>query len=107
MVFLIAVGSSVIVAMAAALLCDWRWPRMPTARLILISGLALPLLLLASIVAGLVWVGGGEPCPPESVCDAEGMIVAGLILVGGAWVAGSFLLGVPAAWLTLRYLRRP
>ena len=107
MVFLIAVGSSVIVAMAAALFCDWRWPRMPTARLILISGLALPLLLLALIVAGLVWVGGGEPCPPDSVCDAEGMIIAGLILVGGAWVAVSFLLGVPAAWLTLRYLRRP
>ena len=104
---LIAVGSSIVIAMAAALLCDWRWPRVPTVRLMLISALLMPLLLVALIVAGLFWVGGGEPCPPESVCDAEGMIIAGLILVGGAWVAISFLLGVPAAWLTLHFLRRP
>ncbi|HEU0097972.1 MAG TPA: hypothetical protein VFQ67_04280 [Allosphingosinicella sp.] len=107
MVFLIAVGSSVIVAIAVALFCDWRWPSSPIVRLALLSGLAMPLLLAALIVAGLVWVGGGEPCPPESMCDADGMVVAGLILVGGAWVAISFLLGLPAAWLTLRYMRRP
>lgn len=97
----------VVIAMAAATFLDWRWPLAPLPRLTLIAGLFLPTLFLLAFTAAMILIFRGDDCPPEVVCDAGGMAVAALFFLGGWGLFASLLIGLPASYLTLRFLRKP
>lgn len=95
---------SAIVAIGAAFLLDWAWPKAPTRRLtILAAAIALlgTIILLALDFAELTR-SGKAPSPSP---DAEGMVMAALMMLTPFILALNLLLGFFAARFTLRYLR--
>jgi hypothetical protein len=66
----------------------------------------LALVLFAVVIAALT-VFLGRPCSAEDrVCDVGAMASAGVVMLGAAAIALDVIVGIPAAILTLRLLRR-
>ncbi|WP_225204548.1 hypothetical protein [Novosphingobium huizhouense] len=91
-----------IVSASLALFADWRWPSAPTRRIALISGFAVPLCFSLIYPLALLWIWNR----PSRGLDADGMtlLVIGMF-VGFAFLA-ALIAGVPAAILTLTFLRK-
>ena len=100
----LAIALPILAAMAAALLFDWRWPQAPVRRLRRHAG---AIGLLANIVLLALWFAalsrsGRQPSPSP---DAEGMVMASLMIMSPVILVLSLLLGNISAYVTLRYLR--
>jgi hypothetical protein len=100
----LAITLPIVVATAAAVLFDWRWPKASILRL---RGYAGAMGLLANIVLLALWFvalsrSGRQPSPSP---DAEGMVIASLMILSPVILAVSLLLGNVSAHVTLRYLR--
>ena len=104
---LIAICSATIAAGCglAAMICNRRWPeksQAEIARVILRYGMVGAILLM---VAGCVYL-GSQPCAPDdTVCDAPAMAQAGVIGLGSIILVGLVLIGTPAIYLTLKFVR--
>ena len=100
----LAIALPIVVATAAALLLDWRWPKASIQRL---RRQAAATGFLANLVLIALWFealsrSGRQPSPSP---DAEAMVMASLMVLSPFILAVSLLLGNVSAHVTLRYLR--
>jgi hypothetical protein len=104
MEFFFVAGVSMVVAMVAALVLDWVWPKASMRRLTVLAGSVPPLvtLVLFAILFAALIRSGNRPSPSP---DAEGMALAALIMLTPFVLGLNLLFGLPAAHYTLRYLR--
>lgn len=102
--YLFLILASMIAAAAVAVFCDWRWPMAPRRRLVLLSGLILPLVILIACPLFLMWALRGRADPAE--VDASGMIIATVMFAGGSAVLLSLIFGLSTAHFVIRFLRK-
>lgn len=104
MIYLVLIVGTIVVAMLTAVAADWRWPNASCRRLAILSGLLGPELILLAYPLILIWLwmfptGNGES-------DVEGMLIIVLGMMISIGVVCSSVFGIPAAYFTIRFLRR-
>jgi len=87
---------------AAALLVRLVRPRWRTIRIVLWSNLPLPIGALVGAWIGVASVG---PAAPGEI-DASGMAIAVYMMLGIFAAFWMVVLGIPASWAALRWIRR-
>jgi hypothetical protein len=101
-------GAAIVVGPVAALsayLANRRSPYRSIRQIMdrVISWLAIATFVLS--VAGCYHV-MSRPCAPEaSVCDAPAMAAAGSLVLGGLVLVAVLVIGIPAAYVTLKLVR--
>lgn len=105
MVYLILIVGSIVVAILTAVAADWRWPNAPWRRLAILSGLLGPGVILLAYPLTLLWLWTFSTGNREADVDGMLIIVIGMMISIG--VVCSSVFGIPAAYLTIRFLRRP
>jgi hypothetical protein len=100
-------GLTVIIAVLAAgiaALANRKWPQRSIHQITTFTVLVLVLGFFVLTVAWVFWF-MSAPCPENSACDAGAMAAAGAIMFGAIEFIGTFVVGAPVAFFTLRAIR--
>ncbi len=101
MLTLVFVGYPVLVAVVALLVRRVR-PGWRTIRIVVLINLPLPICTLVAAAIGVASVG---PAAPGEI-DASGMAIAAYLMIGLFAAFWMVVLGIPASWAALRWIRR-
>ena len=106
--FFFYIGLPALLALVAAVLCDWWLPKGGFAALTVMATLLVPLMLIGLALGLGFWLMSMDCTPTaENPCHTGAMAAAGLLAIAGTASLFSLFIAPPLVYATLRWLRRP